>query len=68
MKKHQFEPVTDPDAFRLAFEMLAIGNVAVKRAQAHNRVLNFSNYYSIGGRIISNCPEVKAVTGGASED
>ena len=68
MKKHQFEPVTDPDAFRLAFEMLAIGNVAVKRAQAHNRALNIPNYYSIGGRIISDRQEVKAATGGASDD
>lgn len=55
MQRPQFEPVTDPEVFRHAFEMLAIGNVAAHRAQARNRALNIPNYYSIAGRIVSDC-------------
>jgi hypothetical protein len=35
-------------------EMMAIGNVAVHRAQAVNRVLGIPNYYSIGGHVVSD--------------
>jgi hypothetical protein len=34
-----------------ALEMLAIGNVAVQRAQARNRALGIANHYSVAGRI-----------------
>lgn len=54
MHKPHFEPVIDPEVFRHAFEMLAIGNVAAHRAQARNRALNIPNYYSIGGCIVSD--------------
>ena len=54
MTEPQFEPVTDPEAFRRAFEMLAIGNAAAHRAQALNRSLGIANHYSIGGRIVSD--------------
>ncbi|MFM2006761.1 MAG: hypothetical protein RLZZ09_2416 [Pseudomonadota bacterium] len=54
MQKPHFEPVIDPEVFRHAFEMLAIGNVAAHRAQARNRALNIPNYYSIAGRIVSD--------------
>jgi hypothetical protein len=54
MQKSHFEPVIDPEVFRHAFEMLAIGNVAAHRAQARNRALNIPNYYSIAGRIVSD--------------
>lgn len=59
MEKQKFEPVTDAEVLRHAFEMLAIGNVAAHRAQARNRALNIPNYYSIGGRIVSDQSEVK---------
>lgn len=54
MQKPIYEPVTNPDVFRHAFEMLAIGNVAAHRAQVRNRALNIPNYYSIAGRIVSD--------------
>jgi hypothetical protein len=54
MKQHTFEPVTDADVLRQAMEMMAIGNVAVHRAQATNRALGIPNYYSIGGRVVSD--------------
>jgi hypothetical protein len=41
-----------------ALEMLAIGNVASRRAQARNRALGIPNFYSIAGRIVSDA-EVK---------
>ncbi len=55
MQRPQFEPVTDPEICRHAFEMLAIGNVGAHRAQELNRALNIPNFYSIGGRIVSDC-------------
>ncbi len=54
MKQESFEPVTDVDVLRQAMEMMAIGNVAVYRAQAANRVLGIPNYYSIGGHVVSD--------------
>ncbi len=55
MQRSQFEPVTDPEVFRHAFEMLAIANVATHRAQVRNRALNIPNYDSIAGRLVSDC-------------
>ncbi|WP_411725284.1 hypothetical protein [Methyloglobulus sp.] len=54
MKQESFEPVTDAEVLRQAIEMLAIGNVAVHRAQASNRALGIPNYYSIGGHVVSD--------------
>lgn len=54
MKHASFEPVTDAEVLRQAMEMMAIGNVAVHRAQATNRALGIPNYYSIGGRVVSD--------------
>lgn len=54
MKQESFEPVTDVDVLRQAMEMMAIGNVAVNRAQENNRVLGIPNYYSIGGHVVSD--------------
>ncbi|MBS3952109.1 MAG: hypothetical protein KGZ88_04075 [Methylomicrobium sp.] len=54
MKQHTFEPVTDPEVLRQAMDMMAIGNVAVHRAQTTNRALGIPNYYSIGGRVVSD--------------
>ena len=54
MNNPPFEPVSDPELFRSAVKMLAIGNVAVHRAQALNRSLGIANHYSIGGRIVSD--------------
>ncbi|MEO6320750.1 MAG: hypothetical protein ABIR56_08685 [Polaromonas sp.] len=47
---------TPADIVQQAVAMLAIGNVAVHRAQAHNRAKGIPNYYSIGGRIVSDSP------------
>jgi hypothetical protein len=54
MKQHTFEPVTDAEVLLQAMEMMAIGNVAVHRAQATNRALGIPNYYSIGGQVVSD--------------
>lgn len=48
-----FELVIDVDVLRQAMEMMTIGNVAVHRIQATNRVLGIPNYYSIGGYVVS---------------
>ena len=39
MNNPPFEPVTDPEVFRRAVQMLAIGNVAAHRAQVLNQSL-----------------------------
>jgi hypothetical protein len=54
MKQESYEPVTDAEVLRQAIEMLAIGNVAVHRAQVTNRALGIPNYYSIGGHVVSD--------------
>jgi hypothetical protein len=54
MKQEPFEPVTDVEVLCEAMDMMAIGNVAVRRAQAHNRALGIPNYYSIGGHVVSD--------------
>ena len=40
-----------------ALEMLAIGNQAVHRAQARNRALGITNYYTVAGCIVSDAPQ-----------
>jgi hypothetical protein len=47
---------TPADIVLQAVAMLAIGNVAVHRAQVRNRAQGIPNYYSIGGRIVSDVP------------
>jgi hypothetical protein len=54
MKQGSFEPVTDAEVLRQAMDMMAIGNVAVHRAQATNRALGIPNYYSICGHVVSD--------------
>jgi len=54
VNKTKFEPVSDPEIFRRAIEMQAIGNVAVRRAQANNRAHGIPNFYSLNGRIVSD--------------
>jgi len=51
-------PLSEAEILRQAVEMLAIGNVAVRRAQARNRARGIPNYYSVGGRIVSDLPVV----------
>ena len=46
MNNPPFEPVTDPEVFRRAVQMLAIGNVAAHRAQVLNQSLGIPNHYS----------------------
>jgi len=57
MSKTKFEPVSNPEIFRRAIEMQAIGNVAVRRAQAKNREQGIPNYYSLNGLIVSDEPD-----------
>ena len=54
MKQKSFKPVTDLDVLLQAMEIVAIGNVAVHRAQASNRALGIPNNYSIGGHLVSD--------------
>jgi len=54
MKQEPFEPVTDVEVLSEAMDLMAIGNIAVRRAQAHNRALGIPNYYSIGGHVVSD--------------
>ncbi len=44
---------------RKAAELERIGNRAVHRAQEENRLRGIPNYYSIGGKIISDKDSVK---------
>ena len=76
MNPTQPQPWTLADIVQQAVAMLAIGNVAAHRAQARNRAQGIPNYYSIGGRIVSDVvadqlqpeSELNAVTGGAGDD
>lgn len=54
MKSHHTRTWTQAEIAQQAFEMLAIGNVATRRAQAQNRAKGIPNYYSIAGRIVSD--------------
>ncbi|MCF8210869.1 MAG: hypothetical protein K9K38_15945 [Rhodoferax sp.] len=44
-----------------ALEMLAIGNVAVHRAQERNRALGIANYYPVAGRIVTDAQQQRPV-------
>ena len=67
MNQSTCKPYTEAELARQALEMLAIGNVAVRRAQERNRALGIANYYSIGGRIVSDKPTIP-VNGNEFED
>lgn len=54
MKSLHTRTWTQAEIAKQAFEMLAIGNVAARRAQAQNRAKGIPNYYSIAGRIVSD--------------
>lgn len=54
MKSHHPRTWTQAEIAQQAFEMLAIGNVAAKKAQQRNRAKGIANYYSIAGRIVSD--------------
>lgn len=54
MKHPHTRTWTQAEIAKQAFEMLAIGNVAARRAQAKNRAMGIPNYYSIAGRIVSD--------------
>ncbi|MGJ7466541.1 hypothetical protein [Comamonas thiooxydans] len=54
MKPARTRVWTHAEIAQQAFEMLAIGNVAAKKAQQRNRAKGIANYYSIAGRIVSD--------------
>jgi hypothetical protein len=56
MNKTVKKPFTQAELATQALEMLAIGNVAVHRAQARNRALGIANHYSVAGRIVTDAP------------
>lgn len=41
-------------AYQRALEMQRIGNTAAHKAQANNRAKGIPNFYSMGGRIVSD--------------
>lgn len=41
-------------AYQRALEMQRIGNAAAHKAQANNRAKGIPNFYSVGGRIVSD--------------
>jgi len=47
-------------AYQRALDMQRIGNAAVQKAQANNRAKGIPNFYSVGGRIISDMPGVES--------
>lgn len=57
MNKTVTRPFTKAELATQALEMLAIGNVAVQRAQARNRALGIANHYSVAGRIVTDAPQ-----------
>jgi hypothetical protein len=57
MKRAQKRTWSRAEIAQQAFEMLAIGNVATRRAQLLNRARGIVNYYSIAGRIVSDADE-----------
>ena len=54
MKYHHPRTWTQAEIAQQALEMLAIGNLATKKAQQRNRAKGIANYYSIAGRIVSD--------------
>lgn len=52
----QAKPTLKADVFKRALEMQRIGTDAARKAQARNRARGIPNFYSIGGRIVSDVP------------
>jgi hypothetical protein len=52
----KFKPLDNLDVLKRAVEIQSIGNIAVHRAQEENRKLGIPNWYSVGGRIVSDQP------------
>jgi hypothetical protein len=50
-----------PSSYQCALEMQRIGSDAAHKAQKRNRAKGIPNYYSVGGRIISDMPSVESV-------
>lgn len=42
------------EAFQRALAMQRVGNAAVHKAQTQNRAKGIANFYSVGGRIVSD--------------
>ena len=59
MKKAELKPLSNPEIYRRAIEIQAIGNIAVHKAQEQNRQLGIPNYYSINGRVICDTSEIE---------
>lgn len=60
MKKSELKPLSNPEIYRRAIEIQAIGNIAVHNAQDKNKKLGIPNYYSINGEIISDTIKVSS--------
>lgn len=60
MNLPHFLPLDDPEILEHTAEILSIGNIAVHRAQEENRRLGIPNWYSVGGRIVSDQPAAMA--------
>lgn len=48
------------NAYQRALEMQRIGNAAAHKAQANNRAKGIPNFYSVGGRIVSDVAGAEA--------
>jgi len=56
------------DAFQRALAMERIGNTTVHKAQTQNRAKGIANFYSVGGRIVSDVDgEEKSLPFGATQ-
>jgi hypothetical protein len=55
----KFKPLDNPEVLKHAVEIQSIGNIAVHRAQEENRKLGIPNWYSVGGRIVSDQPAAR---------
>jgi hypothetical protein len=47
----------DPEVLKHTVEILSIGNLAVHKAREENRKPGIPNWYSVGGRIVSDSQE-----------
>lgn len=46
--------------YQRALDMQRIGNAAAHKAQAQNRAKGIPNFYSVGGRIVSDVPSAES--------
>lgn len=47
-------------SYQRALDMQRIGSAAAHKAQAQNRAKGIPNYYSVGGRIVSDVPSAES--------